>query len=86
MSEHSTTLREELNALSARQGQADAQIADIRRDIKQIRCDTREVVEMFRALSGGFKVLRWLGGLAVIITALITATTGAITVIKGWFK
>jgi len=79
---HSTTLREELNALAARQAQTDDQIADIRRDIKQIRCDTREVVETFRALSGGLKVLRWLGGLAVIITALASA----ITVIKGWFK
>jgi len=81
--------RQELNAVIARQDAADADRREMRGDIKQIRHDTHEVVEMFRTLSGGFKVLQGLGALARPITyiaACIAAVYGAWPIIKGWFK
>jgi len=78
--------RAEFAELVARQDQADADRHEIRQDIKQIKCDTGEVVEMFRALSGGVKVLQWLGNLARPITYIaagIAAVYGALTVIKN---
>jgi len=75
--------REEFQTLVIRQDRADAEICEIGRDIKQIRHDTGELVDTYRALSGGFKVLLVLGKLALVITAV----AGAITVVKdGWFK
>jgi|GEM_PF-3015821 len=75
--------REEMNAVIARQDQADADRREMRGDIKQIRSDTHELVETYRVLSGGFKVLLWLGKVALAVTAV----TGAIAVFKnGWFK
>jgi len=75
--------RAEFLALVARQDKADAEMRDMGRDIKQIRCDTHELVETYRALSGGYKVLRWLGGFAVITTAIATAF---VNFKDGWFK
>jgi len=74
--------REEFRALVSRQDAADAEMHEMGRDIKQIRHDTGELVETYRALSGGFKVLLWLGKGALIITAF----AGAIAAIKGWLK
>jgi len=89
MTPHTPVTRQELNAVIARQDQADSERNEMRGDIKQIKCDTGEVVAMFRALSGGFKVLQWLGALArpiTYITASIAAAYGAWPIIKGWFK
>jgi len=87
MTPHTTPItRQEFEAIVARQNQADVQRCEMRQDIKQIKCDTAEVVEMFRALSGGFKVLQWLGNLARPITYIaagIAAVYGALTVIKN---
>jgi len=74
--------REEFAVLVDRQDRAEDEMHEMGRDIKQIRCDTTEVVEMFRALSGGIKVLQWLGKLALLITAI----GSAFMIIKGWFK
>jgi len=75
--------RQEHQAVVERQNRADEEREEIRRDIKQIRCDTHEVVEMFRTLSGGFKFLLFLGKLSLAITAC----AGAISIFrKGWFQ
>jgi len=74
---------EEHQAIVERQDRADEEREEMRRDIKQIRCDTREVVEMFRTLSGGVKFLLLLGKLSLAITAC----AGAISIFKkGWFQ
>jgi len=65
--------REEFSALVARQDDADAEMHEMGRDIKQIRIDTHELVETYRALSGGFKVLLWLGKVALAVSALVGA-------------
>jgi len=75
--------RAEFIALVARQDAADAEMREMRHDIKQIRHDTHELVETYRALSGGFKVLLWLGKAALAISAV----AGAIAIFRnGWFK
>jgi len=75
--------RAEFIALVSRQDAADAEMYEMGRDIKQIRHDTGELVETYRALSGGFKVLLWLGRGALAISAL----AGAIAVFRNeWFK
>jgi len=74
--------RAEFLASVKRQDGIDADLHAMKRDLEQIRHDTHELVETYRALSGGFKVLLWLGKGALIITAF----AGAITVIKGWLK
>jgi len=80
--------REEFQTLIARQDGADAEMHEIRHDITQIKSDTGEVVEMFRALSGGLKVLQGLGKIARPITyiaAMIGACIGAYTAWKNGF-
>jgi len=75
--------RAEFAALVERQNQADAEQREMRQDIKQIRHDTHELVETYRTLSGGLKLLFLLGKIALAITAI----AGAIAVFKnGWFK
>lgn len=63
-----------------RQLAIEARIALVEADIRQIRHDTSDMIEMFRALSGGFKVLTWLGKLARPIgymAACVAAIAGA---------
>lgn len=58
-------------------------------DVCQIKQDTGEVVETFRALSGGFKVLQGLGKLARpigYIAAAVAAVMGAWATIRGGIK
>lgn len=78
--------RAEFMELVKRQDEAERRDQEMSHDIKQIRCDTAEVVETFRALSGGFKVLQGLGRLARpigYIAAAIAAVAGAWATIKG---
>jgi len=75
--------REEFRVLIARQDALDDDIHEIRLDIKQVRNDTHELVETYRTLSGGLKLLLLLGKIA----ASLTAVAGAITIFRnGWFK
>lgn len=81
--------REEFMRLVKRQDEAEQRDHAMSQDIKQIKCDTSEVVETFRALSGGFKVLQGLGRLARpigYIAAAIAAVVGAWATIKGGLK
>ncbi len=81
--------REEFMQLVKRQGEAEQRDQDMSHDIKQIKCDTAEVVETFRALSGGFKVLQGLGRLARpigYIAAAVAAVVGAWASIRGGLK
>ena len=51
-----------------------------------IRVSTEELVEVFRAMQGAFKVLNWLGRLArpmSYIVALAAAGVGLLSAIKG---
>lgn len=78
--------REEFLNLVKRQDEADRRDQEMSRDIKQIRCDTSEVVETFRAVSGGIKVLQGLGSLAKpigYIAAAVAAVLGAWATLKG---
>lgn len=78
--------REEFAELVKRQDQAEQRDREMSRDIKQIRCDTAEVVETFKALAGGFKVLQGIGRLARpvgYIAAACTAVAVAWTKFKG---
>jgi len=75
--------REEFLKSVQRQDSIDVDLHAMRRDLEQIRIDTHELVETYRALSGGFKVLLWLGKIAAAVTAVV----GAIAVFRnGWFK
>lgn len=81
--------REEFIALVKRQDQAEQRDREMSRDIKQIRCDTAEVVETFKALAGGFKVLQGIGRLARpigYIAGAVAAIVGAWATIKGILK
>jgi len=75
--------REEFAVLVERQDAADAEIHEIGRDVKQLRSDTHEIIEMFRALSGGFKLVLLLGKIAAAITAVASAFHAYR---NGWFK
>lgn len=78
--------REEFMELVRRQDAAEQRDREMSHDIKQIRTDTSEVVEMFRALSGGFKVLQGLGKLARpigYIAATVAAVAGAWATVRG---
>ena len=61
-------------------------IVSMESSLTQIRHDTSDMIEMFRALSGGFKVLTWLGKLAEpigYIAAAIAAIAGAWAALRG---
>jgi len=73
--------RAEFLASVARQDSIDADLHAMRRNLEQIRIDTHELVETYRALSGGFKVLLWLGKIALAVTAI----GGAIAVLRTWW-
>jgi len=65
------------------------QLDDTCRDVRQIKSDTGDIVETFRALSGGFKVLQGLGKLARpigYIAAAVAAVAGAWATLKGLWK
>lgn len=58
-------------------------------DVRQIKSDTADIIETFRALSGGFKVLQGLGKLARIITwfaGMVAACAAAWAGMKGLWK
>ena len=81
--------REEFAQLVKRQDAAEQRDREMSQDIKQIRCDTAEVVEMFKALSGGFKVLQGIGRLARpigYIAGAVAAILGAWAAVKGLLK
>jgi len=81
--------REEFMEMVKRQDAAEQRDREMSHDIKQIKTDTAEVVETFRALSGGFKVLQGLGRLARpigYIAGAIAAIVGAWAAIKGILK
>lgn len=72
-----------------RQDAAELRDQEMSHDIKQIKTDTSEVVEMFRALSGGFKVLQGLGRLARpigYIAGAVAALAAAWAAVKGITK
>jgi len=73
--------RAEFIALVTRQDKADANQREMCNDLKQIRLDTRELVEMYRTLSGGTKLLITFGKVAASFTAVV----GAIAVFKNWW-
>lgn len=52
-------------------------------EIKAMRADTAEMVEIFMAMKGGFKVLEWLGRLAKWAAA-IAAGVGLIVKLTGY--
>lgn len=77
--------REEFMELVKRQDAAEQRDREMSQGIKQIRCDTAEVVEMFKALSGGFKVLQAIGRLAKPVGYIAAACT-AVAVAWSKFK
>lgn len=61
---------------------ADKQLKELRTELKEIKqqlCEvhkeTRDIIELFKALEGGFKVIKWLGKLAAPIVAIAAAWT-----------
>lgn len=52
--------------------------------IDRVEKDTREIVETFRALSGGFKVLQGLGRLAKPLAYIVGLVTAIITAYSAW--
>lgn len=81
--------REEFMEMVKRQDAAELRDQEMSHDIKQIRCDTAEVVETFKALTGGFKVLQGIGRLARpigYIAGAIAAIVGAWAAVKGILK
>jgi len=81
--------RAEFMELVKRQDAAEQRDREMSHDLKQIKTDTAEVVEMFKALSGGFKVLQGIGRLARpigYIAGAIAAIVGAWAAVKGLLK
>lgn len=59
---------------------ADKQLAEMRKQLQEVKeqlCEihkeTKDIIELFKALEGGFKVIKWLGKLATPIVAIAAA-------------
>ncbi|MFT0533155.1 hypothetical protein ACMHYJ_10080 [Castellaniella hirudinis] len=63
-----------------------AELEAIQARLSKIEADTSEMIEMFNALQGGFRVLQMIGRLAKpfgYISAAVTASVVAWTKLKG---
>lgn len=77
---------EVIQNLMERQRAQEERLSAVESDVKQIRCDTADLIETFRSLVGGFKVLQWIGKAAkplAYIAMLVGSVVGAIAAIKS---
>ena len=79
-------IRRQLRNGDARMGRIETELQANTAATEAIRVSTAELVEVFRAMQGAFKVLNWLGRLArpmSYIVALAAAGVGLWSAIKG---
>jgi len=74
-------LQEQINKLRADLETNTVTTAETKATVDQIKTDTSEIIEVFKALSGGFKTLEFIGKLAKPLAAIIAFATG----IAAWF-
>jgi len=51
------------------------QLQEVKEQLCEIHKETKDIIELFKALEGGFKVIKWLGKLATPIVAIAAAWT-----------
>lgn len=86
LSAQADTAIDDIATLSDRTRANTILINELRNDVKQIRADTADIIETFKALAGGFKVLTalgrlarpigWIAGAAAAVIALWAAIHG----------
>lgn len=53
------------------------EMQEMKLQVRKIECDTRELLEIFHSLKGGFRVLGWLGLFAKWVGGVAGAVYGA---------
>lgn len=61
-----------------------AELAEIKTDVKEIKEDTKGLVEIFRAGDGTLKTLKWFGKALAWIGGIASAIYGIIFAISNW--
>lgn len=70
--------------VAARLREGDAQMQAMRNTIDDVKQNTKDIVDIFNAVRGGFRVLGWLGSLLKWLVIVGAPLGTAWLVIKGW--
>lgn len=77
--------KQDVDLLVARMVELEKDNESIQAQLRQLSCDTKDMVEFFRAMKGAFKVLDWIAKLAKPV-AMIGAAFLAATAFWTWVK